>query len=83
MAAKARHLGRSVWGDAHRSRRRERGPRRLGVWEKHQPTQPVTEGVGVEIQRLQNAGVASVESKAGPHVCGHPQGQSEKRGGQE
>ena len=26
--------------------------------------------------------VTSVESKAGPHVCGHPHGQSEKRGGQ-
>ena len=53
---------------------------RLG---KHQPTQPVAEGVGVGIRRLQHAGVSSVESRAGPHVCGHPQGQSEKRGGQE
>ena len=51
---------------------------RLG---KHQHTQPVAEGTGVEIQRLQHVGVASVESRAGPHVFGHPQGQSEKRGG--
>ena len=48
---------------------------------KHQPTQPVAEGVGVGIRRLQHVGVASVESRAGPHVCGHPQGQSEKRAG--
>ena len=31
MAAKARHLGRSEWGDAHRRRRREGGPRRSDV----------------------------------------------------
>ena len=59
------------------------GPMAAGRLGKHQPTQPVAEGVGVGIRRLQHVGVASVESRAGPHVCGHPQGQSEKRGGQE
>ena len=59
------------------------GPKAAGRLGKHQPTQPVAEGVGVGIRRLQRVGVASFESRAGPHVCGHPQGQSEKRGGQE
>ena len=40
MAAEARHLGRLVWGEAHRSRRRERGPRRRGVWESTSPRSP-------------------------------------------
>ena len=56
-------------------------------WGKPAKNQPcpvkMAEGVGVGIWRLQHVGVASVESRAGPHVCGHPQGQSEKRGGQE
>ena len=59
------------------------GPKAAGRLGKHQPTQPEAEGAGVGIRRLQHVGVASVESRAGPHVCGHPQGQSEKRGGQE
>ena len=33
VAVEAMHLGRSVWGEAHRSRRRERGPRRRGARE--------------------------------------------------
>ena len=42
VAAEARHLGRSVWGETHRSRskRRERGPRRRGVWESTSPRSP-------------------------------------------
>ena len=76
MVAEARHLGRSVWGGAHRSRRRE-WSKAAGRLRKHRPTQPVAEDVGVEIRRLQHVGVTSVESRAGPHVCGHPQGQSE------
>ena len=40
VAAEARHLGRSVWGGGHRSRHRERGPRRRGVWESTSPRSP-------------------------------------------
>ena len=76
MAAKARHLGRSEWRDAHRLRRCERGPKKVGRLGKHQPTQPVAEDVGAEIRRFQHVGVASVETRAGPHVCGHPKGKS-------
>ena len=59
------------------------GPKAAGSLGKNHPTQPVPGDVGAEIRRLQHVGVTSVESRAGPHVCGHPQGQSEKRGGQE
>ena len=89
MAAEARHLGSSGWGEAHRGSPQEQekvsraGPKAAGRLGKHQPTQPVAEGVGVGIRRLHHVGVASVEPRAGPRVCGHPQGQSEKRGGQE
>ena len=40
VAAEARHLGRSVRGEAHRSKRRERGPMRRGVWESTSPRSP-------------------------------------------
>ena len=83
VAAEARHLGRSVWGGGPQEQALRAGPKAAGRLGKHQPTQPVAEGAGVGIRRLQHVGVASVESRAGPHVCGHPQGQSEKRGGQE
>ena len=71
-----------VWGGAQEQAPRA-GPKAAGRLGKHQPTQPEAEGAGVGIRKLQHVGVASVESRAGPHVCGHPQGQSEKRGGQE
>ena len=84
VAAEVRHLRRSVWGGEGAQEQAPRaGPKAAGRLGKHQPTQPGAEDVGVGIRRLQHVGVASVESRAGPHVCGHPQGQSEKRGGQE
>ena len=83
VAAEARHLGRSVWGGGAQEQAPRAGPKAAGRLGKHQPTQPVAEVVGVGIRRLQHVGAASVELRAGPHVCGHSQGQSEKRGGQE
>ena len=83
VAAEARHLGRSVCvcvcGGAQEQAPRA-GPKAAGRLGKHQPTQPVAEDVGAGIRKLQHVGVASVESRAGPHVCGHPQGQSDGAG---
>ena len=46
------------------------GPKVAGHLGKHQPTQPVAEGLGVGIRRVQLVGVASVESRAGPTSVG-------------
>ena len=56
-----------VWGGAQEQAPRA-GPKAAGRLGKHQPTQPEAEGAGVGIRRLQHVGVASVESRAGPHV---------------
>ena len=83
VAAEARHLGRSVCVGGAQEQAPRAGPKAAGRLGKHQPTQPVAEDVGAGIGSLQHVGVASVESRAGPHVCGQTRGQSEKRGGQE
>ena len=57
VAAETRHLGRSVWGKAHRSRRRERGARRRGVWESTSPRSPWLRTWGVGIRRLKHVGI--------------------------
>ena len=58
-------MGRSEWG-AHRRRCQERAPGQLAVGGlgKHQPTQPMAEGVGAEIRGQRHVGVALVKSRA-------------------
>ena len=82
MAADAQASGALGVGGSPQVQAPRAGPKAAGRLGKHQLTQPVAEGVGVGIRGLQDVGVASVESRAGPHVCGQPQGQSERRGGQ-
>ena len=56
MAAKARHLGRSVWGGCPQEQAPRAGPKagRLG---KHQPTQPMAGDVGGGMRLLKRVGL--------------------------
>ena len=77
-------IGGVRWGGTPTGEGAGKAPKAAGRLGKHQPTQPVAEGVAAEVRRLRHEGAASVESQnraARTTTAGRPRGPPWRVGG--